>query len=342
MKNITNKTKTILFASLIAAMILPFSVMGIADAAPNENANNKTKELEIPPQLSSKKYFIQEEAGEWLQNATETEREMYFASMAKYLENRSRGQMEFDQALEELSYITLQEKADGTYDSEKPSKKAQKQFDKLMDLPIMKIGKMMDKADAFIESEKAKAKALGIEYDEDTAYPKEMLGITMGGDDDPFQGTITMVSTYGDSVVLGHDARILVPMTTWYGLNVGLWTIVNDDNVTHDPDYLSVDGISTRTDSNGGTFKFYNYVCLEDAGSMSNNVQFDMYSGKLIVNGFGSTLYSQVDTKNDKKLYFNQEGYCQFIKVTKTYSNPTTVLSYHSYLTSALSDVSVT
>ena len=32
MKNITNKTKTILFASLIAAMILPFSVMNFAEA----------------------------------------------------------------------------------------------------------------------------------------------------------------------------------------------------------------------------------------------------------------------------------------------------------------------
>ena len=45
MKNITNKTKTILFASLIAAMILPFSVMSMADAAPNENASDKAKEV---------------------------------------------------------------------------------------------------------------------------------------------------------------------------------------------------------------------------------------------------------------------------------------------------------
>jgi len=40
MKNITNKTKTILFASLIAAMILPFSGTDFADA---ENADEKTK-----------------------------------------------------------------------------------------------------------------------------------------------------------------------------------------------------------------------------------------------------------------------------------------------------------
>ena len=41
MKNITKTTKTILFASLLAAMILPFSGMMMADAAPNENANEK-------------------------------------------------------------------------------------------------------------------------------------------------------------------------------------------------------------------------------------------------------------------------------------------------------------
>jgi len=39
--------KTILFASLIVAMILPFSTMGIAEAAPNENANDKAKKQKI-------------------------------------------------------------------------------------------------------------------------------------------------------------------------------------------------------------------------------------------------------------------------------------------------------
>ncbi len=39
-----NTTKTILFASLIAAMILPFSGMMMADAAPNEETNDKAKD----------------------------------------------------------------------------------------------------------------------------------------------------------------------------------------------------------------------------------------------------------------------------------------------------------
>ena len=37
--------KTILFASLLVAMILPFSGMMMAEAAPNENARDKTKEI---------------------------------------------------------------------------------------------------------------------------------------------------------------------------------------------------------------------------------------------------------------------------------------------------------
>jgi len=50
----TTKTiKTILFASLIAAMILPFSVMEFAQAAPNENANDKAKEN------TAKKYHVE-------------------------------------------------------------------------------------------------------------------------------------------------------------------------------------------------------------------------------------------------------------------------------------------
>lgn len=41
----TSKTnKTILFASLLVAMILPFSGMMMAEAAPNENANDKAKD----------------------------------------------------------------------------------------------------------------------------------------------------------------------------------------------------------------------------------------------------------------------------------------------------------
>jgi len=44
MKNLNKTTKTILFASLIAALILPFSGMMMAEAAPNENASDKAKD----------------------------------------------------------------------------------------------------------------------------------------------------------------------------------------------------------------------------------------------------------------------------------------------------------
>ncbi len=57
MKNITNKTKTILFASLIAAMILPFSVMGLAEAVQDTN-NGETF---IKNELSSKDIPLKQE-----------------------------------------------------------------------------------------------------------------------------------------------------------------------------------------------------------------------------------------------------------------------------------------
>ena len=53
-----NNIKTILFASLIVAMILPFSAMDFADAAPNENANEKTKMIDKPEMSTLQKEHI--------------------------------------------------------------------------------------------------------------------------------------------------------------------------------------------------------------------------------------------------------------------------------------------
>ena len=54
MNNKINKTKTILFASLIAAMILPFSGMNVADAVLNENANEHANAKEKIKSLKDK------------------------------------------------------------------------------------------------------------------------------------------------------------------------------------------------------------------------------------------------------------------------------------------------
>lgn len=52
----TKNAKTILFASLIAAMILPFSGMMMVEAASSENANDKAKELGV--------YIVKQGSGE--------------------------------------------------------------------------------------------------------------------------------------------------------------------------------------------------------------------------------------------------------------------------------------
>jgi hypothetical protein len=57
----TTTTKTILFASLIAAMILPFSGMMMAEAAPNENANDVVKmKIDEPQDIESSEYDVTE------------------------------------------------------------------------------------------------------------------------------------------------------------------------------------------------------------------------------------------------------------------------------------------
>jgi len=49
--------KIVLFASLMVAMILPFSGMMMAEAAPNENANDKAKEPNPPTLEEMKKHL---------------------------------------------------------------------------------------------------------------------------------------------------------------------------------------------------------------------------------------------------------------------------------------------
>ena len=44
MNNVNKKTKIILFAGIIGAMILPFSYVEMVNAAPHENANEKAKQ----------------------------------------------------------------------------------------------------------------------------------------------------------------------------------------------------------------------------------------------------------------------------------------------------------
>ena len=59
-KAVMTYTKTILFASLMVAMILPFSAMNIVDAAPNENTNSITKGKLHITDVKDKKNDVQE------------------------------------------------------------------------------------------------------------------------------------------------------------------------------------------------------------------------------------------------------------------------------------------
>ncbi len=52
-----NKIKTILFASLVAAMILPFSIMNMAEAAPEEDPIDQAKLDKIAKIQESIEYY---------------------------------------------------------------------------------------------------------------------------------------------------------------------------------------------------------------------------------------------------------------------------------------------
>ena len=336
MKNLTTTTKTIVFASVIATMIISFSGMQFAVAE---------EQIEIPKNLDDKKYFIQDQAMEALQNMTEAERAMYFAHMGEYLKNRTPGQIQLDIEIEKLSYIVLQDKAlmGEKYDPMNPSKQAQEQFAVIQDHPMVKGAVELEKFIEKVEFEKAQALKTGVKYEE-RAYSAEELGINLKEDTTSFQSSSlgTKALTISDNVILGNHVRISYPALNWQQLPINLLVSVVDNNVNDYPHYVLVDAVSPRVNNVGGTFHFSNYGCLVDNGNMNNNVQFDLLSTRLITNSFGTTIYTDVETKNDKKLYFNQEGYCVFSTDTVVYSNPISVLNYHAYHTSGILDVQVT
>ena len=81
-------TKTILFASLIAAMILPFSGMMMAEAAPNENASDKAKDrYSYKVELLSKELISEEIVnGVKVTHFKQTVRQTDFPTMKEFRE----------------------------------------------------------------------------------------------------------------------------------------------------------------------------------------------------------------------------------------------------------------
>lgn len=77
MKNISNKTKTILFASVIAAMILPFSTMDFADAQPSTDEHTEKKDI-----LAQEKKSFQEK----LEKTTDNEERKKLSKVLKRID----------------------------------------------------------------------------------------------------------------------------------------------------------------------------------------------------------------------------------------------------------------
>ncbi len=324
--------KTILFASLIAAMVLPFSGMNYATA---ETAG---KEIQIPESLDAKKYWIQEQVGDALYNMTETERSIFFAQLEESLKNRTLEEIEMDKQFEKMSRIILKEKRTGTYDVENPSDRALKQLAVINDLPIIKRSNELTALDDKIQ---VKIQQSQLDGEENIAFSMEELGVEFEEkESNPFRVGTLEGTTIPKSVELGHQNRISIPTANYLGHDINVWTI-DSDITTEFPNYLMVDGDSKRVNTNGGTFKFRGYACLTDRGDMTNSVKFDMYGSRIITNAFGTPIYFNTQHVEDKKLYFNMEGYCIVIGSDKVYKSPVSVLGSHAYQTSAILDVTV-
>ncbi len=97
-----NTTKTILFASLIAAMILPFSVMEIS-AAPTENASDKAKQNEDKQLV--KKLVLEKAKLEMAKKSTKSNSEKNSLDMKIKNHNEQLKKIQ-DEALESIKHIT--------------------------------------------------------------------------------------------------------------------------------------------------------------------------------------------------------------------------------------------
>ena len=104
---IVQRVKTILFASLIVAMMLPFSMMDVSIASANE-ANEKEKY-----KINAKQYWLELHKDEIFKDKTETEKILYYKNLEKYIELRTTQQIEFDNEAEILSKIVLDAKQNG-------------------------------------------------------------------------------------------------------------------------------------------------------------------------------------------------------------------------------------
>ena len=129
MKNITNKTKTILFASLIAAMILPFSGMMMAEAAQSDDKQRVTQK-QISIEKNFERFLKLQEQSDTIQVKINSLEEQHDKNNDPELKKLEKQMLVVQKQLEQV----------------------QKQSNKLHEIPQVKIDKLLEAMDKIKEN----------------------------------------------------------------------------------------------------------------------------------------------------------------------------------------------
>lgn len=286
----TTKTiKTILFASLIVAMILPFSGMNFAQA----------QKADI---LDDKKYWLQLFKADALASDSTLTEQRYDELMVEYLKTRNADQIELDAQTEILSKIVLDAQARGENYLE--SEAFNKQLEIIRDLPIVKAAEYVNNLPEGIHFTEDGSIADNISTSEDSTKPvsstAEQYGIHFVSSD--YNPPITPL-TFDQGVKLGHGAYVSYPQFNIGGVVIN--GLVWNTSSNADEGYRSQGAVSIYF----GTFELVGEVCLNDDGTMTS-VDFKQVDNANIVSSIQTVLFYDYDVEYHTFYWYNSLGSC--------------------------------
>lgn len=289
----TQRLKTILLASLIAAMILPLSTMGASANEVNEKEEYK---------IGAKKYWFELHKDNIFKNKTEYEKILYYKNLEKYIELRTLQQIEFDDEVEILSKIVLDAKQNG--DEIEHIIESKPFVDKLNDIKQLPIVKLSEKMDMFA--------ANPIDEQQPPMMPElyahQSTAHTSG---EPSTSSTFPIDHVGSGVELGHGAYLKYPafVINHIVIHITIWDTTSHATGT---DWRSVAiAISPYT----GVWSFMSEICLNKKGT-ADNVSYTQISSNIVTSLLGTVLHSDYQSKNRIQ---DTEGLCY--KILKDTSN---------------------
>ena len=284
---IAQRVKTILFVSLIVAMMLPFSMMDVSIAYANE-ANEKEKY-----KVNAKQYWLELHKDKIFKDKTETEKILYYKNLEKYIEQRTTQQIEFDIEAEILSKIVLDAKQNG--DTIEQIIESKPFVDKLNDIKQLPVVKLSEKIDEF---------AANPTDEQQHPMMPELYGHqnTLHTSGESSASSTFPIGHVGSGVELGHGSYLKYP-----GLSIGhiIIHITIWDTTSH------VTGTDWRTVAIAGSlytgvWNFMSETCLIKKGTASS-VSYTQISSNIVTSSLDTVLHSDYRSKDRTQ---STEGLC--------------------------------